>query len=107
MNIPQARILIDTISEKDRFDIVEFGAKNNMDFIALSFTQSKEDVLKCREILGAKSEFIKVIPKIENETGLKNLEEIISVSGGIMFARGDLGMELYPEQLFLVQKYCS
>lgn len=107
VNIPGAKIEIDTITEKDVNDIVNFGLKNNVDFIALSFTRSKKCMQQCRDLLGEKGKHIGIIPKIENEEGLLNLKEILSLSEGLMLARGDLGMELYPEQLFMVQKYCT
>ena len=62
---------------------------------------------QCRDLLGEKGKHIGIIPKIENEEGLLNLKEILSLSEGLMLARGDLGMELYPEQFFMVQKYCT
>lgn len=106
VNIPGAKIEIDTITDKDVDDILNFGVKNNVDFIALSFTRSKKCMQQCRDLLKEKPH-IGIIPKIENEEGLYNLREILSMSEGLMLARGDLGMELYPEQLFMVQKYST
>ncbi len=97
MNIPGAKIEIDTITEKDYKDIVNFGVKHQVDFISLSFARSANCIQKCREIMGENGKHIGIIPKIENEEGLRNLPEILRVSDGIMLARGDLGMELYPE----------
>lgn len=66
VNIPGAHIELDTITEKDRKDIVDFGVKHQVDFIALSFTRSAECVRKCRELLGESKDKISIIPKIEN-----------------------------------------
>lgn len=75
VNIPGAKIEMDTITEKDVNDIVNFGVKNKVDFIALSFAQDSKTIIQCKELLG--DHFAKVIPKIENESGLQNLREIL------------------------------
>ena len=77
VNIPGAKIEIDTITEKDVNDIVNFGVKNNVDFIALSFARSKKCIQMCRDLLGEKGKHIGIIPKVENEEGLVNLREIL------------------------------
>ena len=107
VNLPKINLTIDTITEKDRHDIVDFGVKHGVDFIALSFTRTAQCIQNCRKIMGSKGKHIGVIAKIENHEGLENIEEILKVSDGIMIARGDLGMELEPEQLFVVQKYLT
>lgn len=107
VNLPGAKIDMPVITEKDRHDIVDFGIKHDVDYIALSFTRSASCVQQCREVLGAKGKHIKIIPKIENEEGLENLQEILGASDGIMMARGDLGMEIDPSKVLLAQKYMS
>merc|ERR1712050_137415 len=90
--------------EKDVKDLVGFGIPKAVDFVAASFVQSGEDVDLIRKTLGMRGRNIKIIAKIENEEGLINLDDIINKSDGIMVARGDLGMEIPTEKVFLAQK---
>jgi pyruvate kinase len=104
VNVPDADLSLNFISDKDRADI-EFACDHDLDFIAASFTRTKEDVLAIKEILKVKGkENIQVIAKIENRTGLNHLDEIIEVAEGVMVARGDLGVELNVEQVPLIQR---
>jgi pyruvate kinase len=104
VNVPEIDLTLDFISDKDLADI-EFACDNDLDFIAASFTRTKEDVLAIKEILQRKGkEHIQVIAKIENRTGLKHLDEILDVAEGVMVARGDLGVELNVEQVPLIQR---
>lgn len=105
MNLPGCEVKLPTITEKDKDDIVNFGVKNGVDMIALSFTRTAKDVEDCRDLLGPKGAHIKIICKIENQEGLHNYDEILSVADGIMVARGDLGMEIPPEKVFIAQKW--
>merc|ERR1712117_644297 len=86
------------------FDIKEWAVPKGADFIALSFVQSPEDVEACRKACEGSSKQIKIISKIENVEGLKNFDEILAESDGIMVARGDLGMEIPMEKIFMAQK---
>jgi pyruvate kinase len=104
MNLPGVIVDLPTLTEKDISDIVEWGIPNNIDFIAASFVRKASDVIKIREILGEGNQGIKIICKIENQEGLENYDEILDVTDGIMVARGDLGMEIPPEKVFLAQK---
>lgn len=104
VNIPGAHIHIPFLSEQDVLDI-RFGIQNNVDFIAASFTRSAEDILDIRKLLGSETGADpKIIAKIENLQGVKNIDEILRVSDGIMVARGDLGVEIPLEDVPVIQK---
>lgn len=104
INIPDVYVNLPSLTEKDEQDII-FGIKNGVDFIAASFIRTAEDVIKIKEILkNNHGEHIKVIAKIECRDGVNNIDAILEVSDGIMVARGDLGVEIPPEEVPLVQK---
>uniref|UniRef100_A0A7S1B1A8 Pyruvate kinase n=1 Tax=Noctiluca scintillans TaxID=2966 RepID=A0A7S1B1A8_NOCSC len=103
-NLPGVKVELPVLQEKDVKDLVEFGIPHAVDFVAASFVQSAEDVQFIRKTLGDRGRSIKIISKIENEEGVKNIDSIIEESDGIMVARGDLGMEIPPEKVFLAQK---
>jgi len=103
-NLPGVKVELPVLQDKDKDDLVKFGIPQGVDFVAASFVQSKEDVELIRKTLGLRGRSIKIISKIENEEGLKNIDSIIEASDGIMVARGDLGMEIPPEKVFLAQK---
>lgn len=105
MNLPGAIVDLPTLTEKDEEDLVEFGLKQNVDFVAASFVRKASDVEYIRDVLGPKGTHIKIISKIENGEGLENYDEILAASDGIMVARGDLGMEIPPEKVFIAQKW--
>ncbi len=104
INVPGVKLSIPFLSEKDREDIA-FGIREGFDFIAASFTQSAEDIRKIREELdrgGCRN--IRVIAKIENASGVENIDEILNEADGIMVARGDLGAEVPLENIPILQK---
>jgi len=101
MNLPCAIIDLPVLQEKDEDDIIEFGLKRGVDMIAASFVRKREDLEYIRDVLGPKGSNIKIISKIENHEGLYNYDDILEESDGIMVARGDLGMELAPEKVFI------
>eukprot|EP00559_Dactyliosolen_fragilissimus_P004192 CAMPEP_0184865116 /NCGR_PEP_ID=MMETSP0580-20130426/17022_1 /TAXON_ID=1118495 /ORGANISM="Dactyliosolen fragilissimus" /LENGTH=489 /DNA_ID=CAMNT_0027364173 /DNA_START=69 /DNA_END=1538 /DNA_ORIENTATION=+ len=106
MNLPGVIVDLPTLTEKDINDIVNFGIKNNVDFIAASFVRKGDDVHKIRKLLSDNGgQHIRIICKIENLEGLQNYPEILQLTDAIMVARGDLGMEIPPEKVFLAQKY--
>ena len=105
MNLPGAIVDLPTLTEKDEDDLVEFGLKQNVDFVAASFVRKASDVEYIRDVLGPKGSHIKIISKIENQEGLENYDEILAASDGIMVARGDLGMEIPPQKVFIAQKW--
>lgn len=104
VNIPNVKINLPAITEKDKKDIL-FGIENDIDFIAASFVRKASDVLAIREILEMNNaNHIQIISKIENQEGVDNIDEILQVSDGIMVARGDLGVEIPTEEIPIVQK---
>lgn len=105
MNLPGVVVDLPTLTEKDVSDIQEWGCKNQVDFIAASFVRKASDVTYIRKILAEKGNtYTKIICKIENLEGMENYGEILAATDGIMVARGDLGMEIPPEKVFLAQK---
>jgi pyruvate kinase len=101
VNIPNKHLSVPTFSEKD-LEIIELSKKLDVEYIALSFARDAEDV----ENLRARTESYEVgiIAKIENFEGVENFEEILNAADGIMVARGDLGVEIKPEKVPLIQK---
>lgn len=83
---------------------ISFSIPNGIDFIAASFVRKASDVEKIREVLGPDNQAIKIICKIENQEGMENYDAILEATDGIMVARGDLGMEIPPDKVFLAQK---
>lgn len=105
VNIPDTDTHLPSLTEQDIKDI-EFGIKNDFDFIAASFVRKGSDVVAVKEILKKyNAEHIKVISKIENREGVDNFLEILKESDGIMVARGDLGVEIPFEDIPALQKY--
>lgn len=104
VNVPGVSIKLPGITEKDAQDIL-FGIEQGVDFIAASFVRTAKDVLEIRELLEQNGgSHIQIIPKIENQEGVDNIDAIIEVSDGLMVARGDLGVEIPAEEVPLVQK---
>src|SRR5690606_9665076 len=93
INLPGIRVNIPSITQKDLKDIL-FGLEEEIDFIALSFVRSVDDVIQLRKIIEEKGAHAQIVAKIEDQEGVKNLDEIINVSDGVMVARGDLGVEV-------------
>ncbi|ARJ49988.1 pyruvate kinase [Staphylococcus lutrae] len=104
VNLPGVRVNLPGITEKDAEDI-RFGIQQDVDFIAASFVRRASDVLEIRKILEEEgNNTISIIPKIENQEGIENIDEILEVSDGLMVARGDMGVEIPPEAVPIVQK---
>lgn len=103
VNVPGAELSMPYISDVDRSDIM-FGCDMGFDFIAASFVRCREDILEVRKILDEHESHMKIIAKIESMQGIRNLEDILTVSDGIMVARGDLGVEIPMEEVPVVQK---
>ena len=102
---PFGRLSVPFISEKDRQDLI-FGCEQQVDYVATSFTRRADDVRQVRELLDKYSpnKYIQIIAKIENQEGVDNIDEILDIADGLMVARGDLGVELPPEDVPIVQK---
>ncbi len=103
LNVPGINLNLPFISEIDKKDIT-FAAKHSCDYLALSFVNTPEDVIAARKIIEDAGGDARIISKIESQTGVENLDEIVSVSDGIMVARGDLGVEVPMEELPIIQK---
>ena len=104
VNLPGVKVNLPGITDKDAADI-KFGIKEDVDYIAASFVRRPSDVLDIREILEQENnDNITIFPKIENQEGIDNIEEILEVSDGLMVARGDMGVEIPPEAVPIVQK---
>lgn len=100
---PGVSLGLPAVSEQDEKDIL-FGIANDMDFVAASFIQRASDVEEIRELIVNNGGHMEIISKIENLEGVKNIDEIIAVSDGIMVARGDLGVEIPAEDVPIIQK---
>jgi len=103
VNFPHSNLKISAITPKDEKDLI-FGAKNGVDIVAISFVNSKKDILKAKEILKSHQANPWVIAKIETKQAVENLDEILEVSDGVMVARGDLGIEVGIEKVPVIQK---
>ena len=104
VNLPGAYLKTSSLTEKDRKDL-EFGIKNKVDYVALSFVRRAEDVIELKEILRSRKSHAHVISKIETEEAVENPDKIIEASDGIMIARGDLAIEIPAEKVPLIQKH--
>lgn len=104
VNVPGVSVQLPGITDKDKQDIL-FGIEQGVDFVAASFVRRAKDVMEIRELLERnEGGYIQIIPKIENQEGVDNIDAIIMVSDGLMVARGDLGVEIPAEEVPLVQK---
>jgi pyruvate kinase len=102
VNIPHARLEFGGISRKDVEDII-FCKKNNIEYIAQSFVRSRKDILDVKNVLGPGSG-CRIIAKIECREGIRNIDQIMEVSDGIMIARGDMGVSLPIYEIPVIQK---
>ncbi|MFY9140489.1 MAG: pyruvate kinase [Thermacetogeniaceae bacterium] len=103
VNVPGVSLDLPSLTEKD-IDDINFGIEQGVDFIAASFVRRSSDVLAIRRLLESRDADIHIISKIENEEGVKNIDDIIKVSNGIMVARGDMGVVIPAQDVPLIQK---
>lgn len=103
INVPGISLNLPSLTEKDRH-FIRWAVTNELDFIAHSFVRNKEDVIAVQEILNEEQSKIKIIAKIENTDGVKNVDEILDHAYGIMVARGDLGIEIPAEKIPAIQR---
>jgi pyruvate kinase len=104
INLPGAALSIPALTEKDRKDL-EFGLEHGVDAIALSFVRSAADVIEAKKIIVSRNLDVPVIAKLEKPQAIDRLEGILEVSDGVMVARGDLGVEMPPEKVPVIQKH--
>lgn len=103
INIPGSQGSLNVLTERDK-QFVKFAIDNEIDYLGLSFVRDAKDVMELKELIKQYNGKIKIISKIEKPQALKNIDEIITKSAGIMVARGDLGIEISPEKVPIVQK---
>ena len=103
VNLPESDIKLSSLTEKDVNDLL-FGLKNNVDWVALSFVRSEDDIIHLRKFIKKNGYDTKIIAKIEKPQAIKNIDKIIIESDGLMVARGDLGVEMPMESVPIIQK---
>src|SRR5882724_10241675 len=104
INLPGVKISSPSLTEKDKQDL-EFGIAQKVDYVALSFVRRAEDIMDLRRLLDDAGAKIKIIAKLEKQEAIDNLDSILDVSDGVMVARGDLGVEMSPERVPIIQKH--
>ena len=103
INLPGAAVAIPALTPKDKRDL-EFGLKHGVDVVALSFVRSADDIRMAKSLMREFGKSVPVIAKLEKPQAIERLEEILEVTNGVMIARGDLGVELPPERVPIIQK---
>jgi len=103
INLPSGTVKAASLTEKDREDLL-FGLENDVDYVALSFVRTSQDILRVKEIVESRGKTTPVVAKIEKHEALDNITEIVRVADGVMVARGDLGVEVPLENVPWIQK---
>jgi len=104
INLPGVALSIPALTQKDRADL-DFGLKHGVDMVAVSFVRSAADVGTAKQLIAAHGSDVPVIAKLEKPQALERLEDILEVTDGVMVARGDLGVEMPPEKVPIIQKH--
>jgi pyruvate kinase len=104
INLPGAVLSVPSLTEKDRNDL-EFGLRHGVDLIALSFVRSAADVRSAKELISSHGSSVPVVAKLEKPQAVEELEAILEAADSVMVARGDLGVELPPEKVPVIQKH--
>ena len=103
INLPGAAVAIPALTAKDKRDL-EFGLKHGVDVVALSFVRSADDIRMAKNLMRELGKSVPIVAKLEKPQAIERLEEILEVTNGLMIARGDLGVELPPERVPVIQK---
>ncbi len=103
VNFPGICLSVRALTNKDKKDLI-FGLENGVDWIALSFVRNSQDILEVKKIITNAGKNVPIIAKIEKHEAIKNMKEILNLCDGVMVARGDLGVELPPEDVPILQK---
>src|SRR5664280_973484 len=103
MNLPGMKLSTPSVTEKDFRDL-EFALRHRVDYVALSFVRSAHDIIHLRDWMRARDKVLPIIAKIEKKEGVDCFEEILETADGIMVARGDLGVEMHPQDVPIIQK---
>ena len=103
INLPDTSMAVPSITEKDKRDL-EFGLKHGVDVVAMSFVRSADDIQAGKNLMREFGKSVPVIAKLEKPQAIDRLEEILEAANGVMVARGDLGVEMRPEQIPIIQK---
>ncbi len=103
INLPFSKVSAPSLTEKDLTDL-DFGIKNELDWIALSFVRKASDIKEMREILDKHNSKARIVAKIEKPEALSNIDDILDLTDAVMVARGDLGVEIWLEEVPMVQK---
>ena len=104
INLPGTNVSIPSLTEKDEADL-NFGLKQGVDAIAISFVRTAQDVMRARQAIAARGYAVPLIAKLEKPQAVDNLDAILEITDGVMVARGDLGVEVAPEKVPLIQKH--
>ncbi len=103
INLPGAAVAIPALTAKDKLDL-QFGLKHGVDVVALSFVRSADDIREAKSLMRQYGKSVPIIAKLEKPQAIERLEEILEVTNGVMIARGDLGVEVPPERVPIIQK---
>ena len=104
LNLPGTTVSIPSLTEKDEADLA-FGLEQKVDVVAISFVRTAQDVMRARRAIAQRGAAVPLVAKLEKPQAIDNLESILQVADGVMVARGDLGVEVAPEKVPLIQKH--